>query len=163
VLTPSFLIPPHVDQLGSLSKVCPPCPLTVLEGREFTQVLLQCKCFVQPDIVHLQSLNPHLVHQQHGRVMAFSKLWVTTVLLAPYFAPGWCFVIAMDRQSGGLDDVADRIDKYFCLVGQRGYLLSAKKFLCEQGMTSTGAHLVTYTAPPALIAWWPLPKIVIRL
>ncbi len=41
--------------------------------------------------------------------------------------------------------------------------ISSVQFLCDRGMTSSGAHLVTYTAPHALIARWPLPKIVIKL
>jgi hypothetical protein len=41
--------------------------------------------------------------------------------------------------------------------------ISSVQFLCEQGRTSTGEHLVMYTAPPALMARCPLPKMVMRL
>ncbi len=41
--------------------------------------------------------------------------------------------------------------------------ISSVQFLWDHGMTSTGAHLVTYTAPPALIAMCPLPNMAIKL
>jgi hypothetical protein len=71
------------------------------------------------------SLNPHLVHRQHGRIMALPKFWIATVPLAPYLVPGQCDIVAMNWRHSGLDVIADGVDKYFCPVREHRYLLCA--------------------------------------
>ncbi len=41
--------------------------------------------------------------------------------------------------------------------------ISSVQLGCDLGTTSTGEHFVTYTAPPALMARWPRPKVEMRL
>jgi hypothetical protein len=54
--------------------------------------------------------------------MALPQLWIVTIPFAPYFLAGWSNIIAMYWLSGGLVDVADRVDEHLRLVRKCGYL-----------------------------------------
>jgi hypothetical protein len=75
------LIPSDVSQFRSFCQVCPSCSLTVLKGSELVQLLLHADALAQANIVHAHSFDLHIIHWDHGWVMAFSQLQVPAVPL----------------------------------------------------------------------------------